>query len=172
MKLNNIKVSFIFENNVVKDQNKQIIWKNGNFTFTIYKHSRKLVNVTGLKSAEEIEQQKKLIEEMFQQKVKKERIDNTFFSKKDYKNIDMPSLYKHLKENKDYFVSYNIEVFAGMYLHPKDKQYPTMIVFRTGSYTMMGGKSIKVVYESELFLKTLIEKYLICLKGNCNTKNK
>jgi TATA-box binding protein (TBP) (component of TFIID and TFIIIB) len=172
MKLNNIKVSFIFENNVVKDQNKQIIWKNGNFTFTIYKHNRKLVNVTGLKSAEEIEQQKKLIEEMFQQKVKKERIDNTFFSKKDYKNIDMPSLYKHLKENKDYFVSYNIELFPGMYLHPKDKQYPTMILFRTGSYTMMGGKSIKVVYESELFLKTLIEKYLICLKGNCNTKNK
>ena len=81
MKLNNIKVSFIFENNVVKDQNKQIIWKNGNFTFTIYKHNRKLVNVTGLKSAEEIEQQKKLIEEMFQKKVKKERIDNTFFLK-------------------------------------------------------------------------------------------
>ena len=160
MKLNNIKVSFIFENNVVKDQNKLIIWKNGNFTFTIYKHNRKLVNVTGLKSAEEIEQQKKLIEEMFQQKVKKERIDNTFFSKKDFTNIDMPSLYKHLKENKDYFVSYNIELFPGMYLHPKDKQYPTMILFRTGSYTMMGGKSLKIVYECEIFLKTLIQKYL------------
>jgi TATA-box binding protein (TBP) (component of TFIID and TFIIIB) len=164
MKLNNVKASFIFENNVVKDQNKQVIWKNGNFTFTIYKHSQQLVNITGLKSAEEIEQQKSLIEELFQQKVKKVRIDNVFFSKKDYKNIDMPSLYKHLKENKDYFVSYNIEVFAGMYLHPKDKQYPTMIVFRTGSYTMMGGKSLKVVYESELFLNTLIEKYLTCLQ--------
>jgi TATA-box binding protein (TBP) (component of TFIID and TFIIIB) len=164
MKLNNVKASFIFENNVVKDQNKQVIWKNGNFTFTIYKHSQQLVNITGLKSAEEIEQQKSLIEELFQQKVKKVRIDNVFFSKKDYKNIDMPSLYNHLKENKDYFVSYNIEVFAGMYLHPKDKQYPTMIVFRTGSYTMMGGKSLKVVYESELFLNTLIEKYLTCLQ--------
>ena len=168
MKLNNIKASFIFENNLIQHENKQVIWKNGNFTFTIYKHSQQLVNVTGLKSAEEIEQQKSVIEEMFQQKVKKVRIDNVFFSKKDYKNIDMPSLYKHLKENKDYFVSYNIEVFAGMYLHPKDKQYPTMIIFRTGSYTMMGGKSIKVLYESELFLKTLIEKYLICLKGITN----
>ena len=158
MKLNNIKVSFIFENNFIQNENKQVIWKNGNFTFPIYKHSQQLVN--GLKSAEEIEQQKKLIKEMFQQKVKKEKIDNTFFSKKDYKNIDIPSLYKHLKENKDYFVSYNIEVFAGMYLHPKDKLYPTMIVFRTGSYTMMGGKSIKIVYECELFLKTLIDKYL------------
>ena len=160
MKLNNIKASFIFENNLIQHENKQVIWKNGNFTFTIYKHSQQLVNITGLKSAEEIEQQKSVIEEMFQQKVKKVRIDNTFFSKKDYKNIDIPSLYKHLKENKDYFVSYNIEVFAGMYLHPKDKQYPTMIIFRTGSYTMMGGKSLKIVYECEIFLKTLIQKYL------------
>ena len=160
MKLNNIKASFIFENNLIQHENKQLIWKNGNFTFTIYKHSQQLVNITGLKSAEEIEQQKSVIEEMFQQKVKKVRIDNTFFSKKDYKNIDIPSLYKHLKENKDYFVSYNIEVFAGMYLHPKDKQYPTMIIFRTGSYTMMGGKSLKIVYECEIFIKTLIQKYL------------
>ena len=160
MKLNNIKASFIFENNVIQNGNKQVIWKNGNFTFTIYKHTQQLVNVTGLKSAEEIEQQKTLIEELFQQKVKKVRIDNVFFSKKDYKNIDMCSLYNGLKETRDYFIDYNIEVFAGMYLHPKDKIYPTMIIFRTGSYIIMGGKSLKIVYECELFLKTLVQKYL------------
>ena len=159
MKLKNIKVSFIFEKNVVKDQNKQIIWKNGNFTFTIYKHSQKLVNVTGLKGATEIEQQKSVLEEMFQQKVLKVRIDNTFFSKKDYKNINMLSLYNHLKENKDYFVSYNIELFVGMYLQPQDKLYPTMIIFRTGSYTIMGGKSFKIIYECEQFVQHLIEKF-------------
>ena len=98
MKLKNIKVSFIFENDVVKNQKKQIIWKNGNFTFTIYKYNQKLINVTGLKSVMDIEQQKNVIEELFQQKVVKERIDNTFFSKKDYKNVDMCSLYKHLKK--------------------------------------------------------------------------
>ena len=160
MKLNNIKASFIFENDLIQNGNKQVIWRNGNFKFTIYKHSQKLVNVTGLKSVEEIEQQKSVIEEMFQQKVKKVRIDNVFFSKKDYKNIDMCSLYNDLKENKDYFIDYNIELFAGMYVHVKDKQYPTMIVFRTGSYTIMGGKSIKIVYECELFLNTLIDRYL------------
>jgi len=160
MNLNNIKASFIFEKNVIKNKNKQVIWKNGNITFTIYKHTQQLVNVTGLKSAEEIEQQKNLMEEMFQQRVLKVRVDNIFFSKKDYKNIDMCSIYNDLKDNKDYFIDYNIEVFAGMYLHPKDKSYPTMIVFRTGSYTIMGGKSVKIVYECELFLKTLINKYL------------
>ena len=159
MKLNNIKVSLLFKNDIVKNQNKQIIWKNGNFIFTIYKCNQKLVNVTGLKSAEEIEQQKSVIEEMFQQNVLKVRIDNTFFSKKDYKNIDMSSLYTHLKENKDYFVSYNIELFAGIYLQPKDKLYPTMIIFRTGSYTIMGGKSVKIIYECEQFVQHLIEKF-------------
>ena len=159
MKLKNIKVSFLFKNDVVKDQNKQNIWKNGNFIFTIYRCNQKLINVTGLKSAKEIEQQKSVLEEMFQQKVLKVRIDNTFFSKKDYKNINMLSLYNHLKENKDYFVSYNIELFVGMYLQPQDKLYPTMIIFRTGSYTIMGGKSFKIIYECEQFVQHLIEKF-------------
>ena len=44
-----------------------------------------------------------------------------FFSKKDYKNINMCSLYNDLEKNKVYFIDYNIELFAGMYLHPKDK---------------------------------------------------
>ena len=39
MKLNNIKVSFMFENNVVSPEKKQHLWKNGNHTFTIYRHT-------------------------------------------------------------------------------------------------------------------------------------
>ena len=81
MKLNNIKASFIFENNVVNNGSRQIIWKSGNFTFTIYEHTPKLINITGVKSAIEMEQQKSLIEKKFKQKVLKVRIDNTFFSK-------------------------------------------------------------------------------------------
>ena len=116
MKLKNIKVSFIFENDVVKNQKKQIIWKNGNFTFTIYKYNQKLINVTGLKSITDIEQQKNVIEELFQQKVVKERIDNTFFSKKDYKNVNMCSLYIHLRENRRYFVNYNTKCMLDLQL--------------------------------------------------------
>ena len=82
MKLNNIKASFIFENNVVNNEKRQSIWKNGNYTFTIYNHTPKLINITGVKTTEEIEQQKTLLEEMFNQRVLQVRIDNTFFSKK------------------------------------------------------------------------------------------
>ena len=160
MKLNNIKVSFVFENNVVPYEKKQYIWKNGKHTFTIYKHNPKLINVTGIKSAIEIEQQKCLMEEKFKQKMVKVRIDNTFFSKKDYKNIDMIALYCIMKENKDYYVNYNIELFAGMYLHPINKLFPTILVFRTGSFTLMGGKCFKAVYESEKFICCLIQKFM------------
>ena len=149
----------MFENNVVSPEKKQYLWKNGNHTFTIYKHNPKLINVTGLKSAEEIEQQKCLMEEKFKQEVMKVRIDNTFFSKKDYKNIDMVALYHTMKENKDYYVNYHVELFAGMYLHPNNKLFPTILVFRTGSYTLMGGKSLEVVKESQQFIQDLIEMF-------------
>ena len=149
----------MFENNVVSPEKKQYLWKNGNQTFTIYRHNPKLINVTGLKSAEEIEQQKCLMEEKFKQEVMKVRIDNTFFSKKDYKNIDMVALYHTMKENKDYYVNYHVELFDGMYLHPTNKLFPTILVFRTGSYTLMGGKSLEVVKESQQFIQDLNEMF-------------
>ena len=149
----------MFENNVVSPEKKQYLWKNVNQTFTIYRHNPKLINVTGLKSAEEIEQQKCLMEEKFKQEVMKVRIDNMFFSEKDYKNIDMVALYHTMKENKDYYVNYHVELFAGMYLHPTNKLFPTILVFRTGSYTLMGGKSLEVVKESQQFIQDLIEMF-------------
>ena len=103
--------------------------------------------------------QKLLVEEIYQQKVISVKIDNIFYSKKDYKNIDMNSLYSYIKENKDYFCNYNIELFAGMYLHPSNKLYPTILVFRTGSYQIMGGKSLKLIYKSEIFVKDLIQMF-------------
>ena len=159
MKLKNIKVRFIFENDLVKKPNKQIIWKNEKLSFSIYKDATKFINVTGLKSLQEIEQQKLAMEELFKQKIVTVKIDNVFFSKKDNKNLDMCLLYNYLKENKNYFCNYNIELFAGMYLHPTNKLYPTILLFRTGSYTLMGGKSLKYIHESEHLVKDLIQMF-------------
>lgn len=159
MKLKNIKLRFIFENDVVKKVNRQIIWKNENISFSIYKDATKFINVTGLKSLHEIEEEKLAMEKLFKQKIIKVKIDNIFFSKKDNKNLDMHLLYNYLKDNKNYFCNYNIELFAGMYLHPTNKLYPTILLFRTGSYTLMGGKRLKYIYESELFVKDLIQMF-------------
>ena len=62
------------------------------------------------------------------------------------------------KDDKNYFCDYNIELFAGMYLQSKNKFYPTMLLFRTGSYTLMGGKSLKFIYKREHFVKDFMKK--------------
>ena len=160
MKLKNIKVRFVFKKDVIKKINRQLIWKNEGVTFSIYKDASGFINATGIKSLHEIKQQKKSLEELFKQKIISVQIDNIFFCKKDDKNIDMYSLYNYLKGNKDYFCNYNIELFAGMYLHPSNKLFPTILLFRTGSYTLMGGKSLKNIYDSEKFVKELIKKFV------------
>ena len=61
MKIKNIKVRFTFEKDVIVKPNRQIIWRNGKSTFSIYKDATNFVNVTGLKTLQEIKQQKLVV---------------------------------------------------------------------------------------------------------------
>ena len=116
----------------------------------------KLVNVTGLKSFEQLEIAKKIVESKLKQKVVKVRIDNTFFSKKNYKNVDLVKLYKFMQNNQLFHVDYNIELFAGMYFKPKTSEYQTILFFRTGSYTIMGAKKKDILIECQTFVNNII----------------
>ena len=149
MSIKNIKASFILEDKV----NTSGIFKQNNVVYTIYPHLRNLVNVTGIKSFQQLEKAKKIIESRLKQKVVNVRIDNTFFSKKHYKNVDMVKVYKFMQNN---YVDYNIELFAGMYLKPKTSDYPTILFFRTGSYTIMGAKKKDILLECQIFVNNLI----------------
>ena len=161
MKLCNIKASFILKENVFTTSKKvkNFTFKRNNFTFNIYQHSSYLINVTGLKCFHQLKIVQKIIEEKLQQKVMKVRIDNTFFSQKFFKNIDMNKVYKFMKQNELFHVDYNIELFAGMYFKPKKSNYPTILFFRTGSYTMMGGKCITKIMGCETLVNKLIKKF-------------
>ena len=159
MKVKNIKVRFIFDKDVIVKSKRQIIWRNGKSTFSIYRGATNFINVTGLKSVQEIKQQKLAMEKLFKQNIISVKIDNIFYSKKDSKNVDMGSMYNYLKGRQDYFCNYNIELFAGMYLHPSNKVYPTILLFRTASYTLMGCKSMKLILESENFVQDLIHMF-------------
>ena len=53
--------------------------------------------MTGLKSFDGIETYRKDLEKRFQQKVEHVRIDNTFFSRKQKKNIHLSRVYHYLK---------------------------------------------------------------------------
>ena len=118
-------------------------FKQNNFTFNIYHHSPYLVNVTGVKTLEQLKLARQIIEEKLQQAVVKVRIDNTFFSQKNCRNVDLNKVYTFMQQSETFHVDYNVELFAGMYLHPKKTKYPTILFFRTGSYTIMGVNSGK-----------------------------
>ena len=91
-----------------------------------------------------------------------------FFSRKQKKNIDLSSIYDSLKNNKFFRVNYNVELFCGMYLHPREKNMPTLLLFHTGSYIIMGGKDLKKVYNCEQFLERIIS---LNEKKNVNEKS-
>ena len=163
MSIKNIKASFILEEEVATPS-RNCIFKRDNVVYTIYPHLRNLVNVTGIKSFQQLEKAKKIIESRLKQKVVNVRIDNTFFSKKNYENVDMVKVYKFMQNNPLFHVDYNIELFAGMYLKPKTSKYPTILFFRTGSYTIMGAKTKDILLECQIFVNNLIimfNKYCI-----------
>ena len=64
-----------------------------------------------------------------------------------------------MQGNKLFHADYNCELFAGVYLHPKQKHYPTILFFRTGSYTMMCGKEKNILEECEAFVKKIIQLF-------------
>ena len=74
MSIKNIKASFILEDKV----DTSGIFKQKYVVYTIYPHAKNLVNVTGIKSFEQLEMAKKIIESKLKQKVVNVRIDNTF----------------------------------------------------------------------------------------------
>ena len=141
------------------EKKKNVTFKQDTFTFNIYRHSPYLVNVTGVKTFERLKLARQIIEEKLQQQVLKVRIDNTFYSQKNYRNVDLIKVYEFMQHHDTFRVDYNVELFAGMYFHPKKVNYPTILFFRTGSYTMMGGKQWKILKDCERFVKTLIEMF-------------
>ena len=161
MKLKNIKASFIFNQNLIEEKSgtEKFIFKEQNVTYTIYKHTPHLLNVTGVKSIAQLMNCRRDMEERFNKKIIQERVDNLFFSKKDNKNLDMDLLCHYLKGNELYYASYVHELFPGMHLLPKNKLYPTIVLFRTGSFTLMGSKDLDCIFESESFVARLIERF-------------
>ena len=160
MKLRNLKASVFMKNKLSKPyRKKNYIFKLGGLTFTIYHHSSYLVNVTGLKSFLQLKEAQELLEHKLHQQVDSVRIDNTFFSQKNFANVDLNQVYDFMKTSDKFYVQYNIELFAGMYMQPKKEEYPTILFFRTGSYTMMGGREENILKECELLVNGLIEKF-------------
>ena len=164
MKVNNIKCSVhssksIFEGKL--HRNKKYTTSFGNATLIVYGHSPLLINITGLKSMKEIQILKKYLEVAYNVKCSDVKVDNIFYSHKDCCNIDMNALYYHLRQHhKDnYVIDYNVELFPGLYMKSKIKGLPTLILFRTGSYTIMGCKSIEMLIKYKTFVCNTLKSF-------------
>ena len=143
-------------------KNEKYIIPFGNVKITVYYHSPLLINVTGSKSMQEVKRTQKFIEIAFNVQCKNLKIDNIFYSYKDHKNIDMSALYYQVRDEfKERFaIDYNIELFPGLYMKTKCKGEPTILLFRTGSYTIMGCKSINQVKEYKSFIINLLNHFV------------
>lgn len=133
----------------------------GNISVTIYGHSPLLLNISGIKSLDQVNIIKELIEKLYIVKCLDVRIDNVFVSHKNNLNLDVVKMYYFLRDDPHFHVDYNIELFPGLYLRPKQKDYPTIVIFRTGSYQIMG-KSMVYIEDSIKFVKKLIIMFNKC----------
>ena len=124
MKLRNLKASFILKNKVsALPKKKNHTFKQDTFTFNIYHHAPYLINVTGVKTFERLKLARQIIEERLQQPVVKVRIDNTFYSQKNYRDVVLIKVYQFMEDHDTFRVDY----------HPKKINHPTILFFRTGS---------------------------------------
>ena len=123
----------------------------------VYGHSPYLLNVTGLKSKKDIDEIICDIESLYDVKCNKVKLDNIFYSHKDRKTISLWHLYYFLRgySPDGYLVDYNVESFPGMFLKTKSKQLPTIILFTTGSFSIIGGKSFESVKIAKSFVNKL-----------------
>ena len=164
MKVNNIKCTLqsshsIFEEKLKKNKKYKISFANANLI--IYGHSPLLINMTGLKSMKEVETTRKYIEVVYNVQCRDLRVDNIFYSHKDCLNIDMTALYYHLRQhhNDNHFIDYNIELFPGLYMKSKIKGLPSLILFRTGSFIIMGCKSKEILIKYKTFVSNIFKLF-------------
>ena len=157
MSLKNIKATLIFEKVLSSDGG---YFKINGVSFIIYKHKLDQIHITGVKSKLMLQYYRYIMEYKYKQQVIEVRIDNMFYSKKDKRNIDLYKLYYYMRKSEMYFVNYNPELFCGMFLEPYNKKKSTIILFRTGSYTFLGAKSMDDIYTSNNFVNGLINMFL------------
>jgi len=139
--------------------NAKIICKDGGLTLTLYKHSPRLLNVTGIKREADIDGIIQHIENKYKQKCIKHQIDSIMISHKDYKSLKMNDLLKNAESCSDiYYIDYNPELFTGIYLKPFLREYPTINLFYSGSYQLLGGQSFSRINESLQIIKRIIER--------------
>ena len=160
MKIHNIKVSFIFDQAVVegKKTKQKVIVRDNGITHIIYMHTPNLVNTTGIKQVSDIEKIKVDLESKYSALCTLCRIDSIFIQEKTKVRLDLNKVVQSCNIYSNiYHCSYNVEIFNGLFLKPYSRQYPTVLLFPSGTFQLLAGKSFNHILETEKIVRQLIE---------------
>ena len=154
LQIRNIKVSLIIEPPLGSENLTGKIFNHKGAVITIYPNNKSLINVTKLKTIEELYNIEREIEALYNVRIKESRIDAIMLSRKvknkrysEKKYLETLANYKHL-----YKLDYNHESFHAPWLKSLKPGGGSFNIFSTGSCTVLGVKSIKYI--------ALIEKIL------------
>ena len=170
MKICNIKMSVYFVKDLFKKKksNEKVIFHIKKWIITIYYHTPNHVNVTSIKSRDDIPKIITHLESKYGVKSVRHQIDCAMISHKDNIKIKMSEITNALKTISNiYHVEFEPEIFTGMFLKPINREYPTINIFYTGSYQLLGGKSFEKIDESIFIIESIIKK--CCIISNDNT---
>jgi len=124
-------------------------------------YKAKSVNVTGVRNFDDLEKARQAFNDFIKPKIKVEKEDvivdcSTSSGRTNQKvHIDLPKIQADIDGEK-IGVSYNPHYFPGAVIRRKKKG--TVILFRTGSYIILGSKSAEEVHDSFRSICKLIKR--------------
>ena len=168
----NIKLSFYLNKSpdidIIKSKGIVIIEKRTVFnvklaqcSVTIYKHRKNsTLHVTGITDKRNAKEIKEFLENVFERKIIKIQIDNSLFSSKNNKKIELHKAVSY--PIKNYSATYVSEIFPSVFFKPflpkKKLGYPTILLFSNSSYIIIGAKNIELVKFADRTVKNMIKE--------------
>lgn len=168
----NLKIKIRYTNKIVisglrgeqvtiSERKSCIIMKRLKTTVTIYKHSPHTIHVTGITTQQQLDEFLRYLLKNVKQRPVEYKVDNSMFSCKMNNDIDLMRLMDKMPEQAPYYCVYKRTIFPALFCKPKKnfktKRYPTILIFRTGSFLLLGGTSMDIVRRAAEFVKTLIQ---------------
>ena len=159
MKIRNLKVTITLKKKLLNYQFEKthnifkIKCENKFVTLTFYKNNPLTLHVTGLKNFHHLKIFLSQIKEFYLS----HKVDTVFFLEKTVHKHNLYYLAKDLKKkfHELYCIDYNAELFSGIFLKPKIKTYPT-IIMHSKSYIMLSRRTLFFVIEMKKKIDALL----------------
>lgn len=175
LKVVNIKISLFISKPIYIYPLKTIIIKtdtHNSIKITIYNHSPKLINITGIQSFRNLINIKQIVKKLFNVKIKQERIDAIMlnYKSKKHMHINLNKMYKickNIANYANYNIDYNCELFNAPFFKSSTGK-GTILLFSNGSVQIMGCKKKTFIKDNKIFINLLYTLYMIDKKYNTN----